>query len=388
MKKHPDHILIVTDDGGTGGTTTFLRNILHELSQQHVMITVLRFKGESEKSSILPTASNIRVQEMLLSNTDSVRSLPRRVMVLLQFLWSSSESFSLVFSDYLYASACINIALWLKGIAPRRVYHFHSFYQHDKLRTAQFTQNKKNIWWYSFLYSLEKAYLRSLSEIVVFSSYAQQLLEQQSINLQKIHTISPGLDFWLQRRSSSSSELEMYWNKNKKVVAIVGRIEPRKGIHLLLKHIAQKGNEYKEALFVVVSDFSSSHFNLFTWLSKNTNFQENVVFIHQPNSVFLQQLYKHAHFVAFPSTEHETFGFVVTEALQNRTPVLAFNTGAPAELLDKNWLVPFLENNRWEAFGAAMKKKIKAKKQLVSQKKLQKIYSWKNYTKYLLVRGT
>lgn len=240
MKKHPDHILIVTDDGGTGGTTTFLRNILHELSQQHVMITVLRFKGESEKSSILPTASNIRVQEMLLSNTDSVRSLPRRVMVLLQFLWSSSESFSLVFSDYLYASACINIALWLKGIAPRRVYHFHSFYQHDKLRTAQFTQNKKNIWWYSFLYSLEKAYLRSLSEIVVFSSYAQQLLEQQSINLQKIHTISPGLDFWLQRRSSSSSELEMYWNKNKKVVAIVGRIEPRKGIHLLLKQFEKK----------------------------------------------------------------------------------------------------------------------------------------------------
>jgi len=121
------------------------------------------------------------------------------------------------------------------------------------------------------------------------------------------------------------------------MVLFVGRLEARKGIHVLCQAIPQILRSMPKVKFVLVGRDTNtapdggsvkSHINE---QARNNGFRDNLVFIDFLPEDELLKLYSACDLVISPSL-HESFGLVVVEAMACGKPVVATSTGIVPEL--------------------------------------------------------
>lgn len=114
----------------------------------------------------------------------------------------------------------------------------------------------------------------------------------------------------------------------KKEMLFVGTVEPRKGIHFLLKAIKivkQRCNDVK--LNIIGKAVNDNYFNMLNDYIKENNLNDNVSFLGRIKDEDLEGYYKRAYLFVFPSLL-EGYGLSIVEAMQYGIPVVAFNNSA------------------------------------------------------------
>lgn len=136
-----------------------------------------------------------------------------------------------------------------------------------------------------------------------------------------------------------------------KVFLYVGRIEPHKGLHLLLKAFQSNAGMMQDASIVLVGS-GSEEGKLKEYCQQN-NLSDKVIFAGYKQPGELPRYYAAADAFAFP-TLWEPFGIVVGEALASGLPVICSSFAGAADLVQEGKNGYVLDPHDTEKFAAIL----------------------------------
>lgn len=128
----------------------------------------------------------------------------------------------------------------------------------------------------------------------------------------------------------TGKNLEKEWvEPEENTILFVGRTDPLKGISELIKALSLIKGQWK-AYIVGTGEGLEAYEDM----AKGLGIRDRVVFSNNIGYADLDDYYKKASVVVFPSMSQESFGLVGIEAMSFGRPVVAFDVGGPRE-----WLV-------------------------------------------------
>lgn len=180
-------------------------------------------------------------------------------------------------------------------------------------------------------YIIQKVAMQFSSFTVVFSEYSKSLVENYyKVRKERIKKLPPIIDaFNKDFRLSQKSECVSF--------LVPSRIEPRKGIHLVVEAINLLQNMKTERFEVIFTGPALSE-NYMLYLikrCKEMNLFDHVRFTRVFGRKELFALYRKVDCVIMPSVDLETLGMTTLESLSCGTPVIGFNRCATPEILRK-----------------------------------------------------
>jgi glycosyltransferase involved in cell wall biosynthesis len=135
------------------------------------------------------------------------------------------------------------------------------------------------------------------------------------------------------------SVLPLFTNKNpnnvyvkpeKNTILFVGRLDPLKGISEFLKSLSLIKRSTWKAYIIGMGEGMIKYIKM----AEDLGIRDNIEFLKNLNYNDLDEYYKKASVVVFPSMSPESFGLVGIEAMSFGRPVVAFDSGGP-----RDWLV-------------------------------------------------
>jgi len=163
------------------------------------------------------------------------------------------------------------------------------------------------------------------------------VIDRLHINPGKIEVVYPATDTQRYKPVPSNIRDELGIGNGVPVVLSVGRMEAKKGLHILCEAISDIVQSSPSARFILVGrDTNSapgggSFQRYIAEKAKDRSFIENLMFIDFLPEDKLIQLYSACDLFILPSLE-ESFGAVVIEAMACGKPVVATRTGIASEL--------------------------------------------------------
>jgi glycosyltransferase involved in cell wall biosynthesis len=122
--------------------------------------------------------------------------------------------------------------------------------------------------------------------------------------------------------------------KEDNLLLFVGRINPGKGLHILLNSLDYLKNRVR-LVIIGPSDSDSTYFNRILKLMEKINLEgkHNVEYIGAKSREDIVEWYQRASIFVLPSVMYEALGIVNLEALACKTPVVATNVGGILEVV-------------------------------------------------------
>lgn len=192
---------------------------------------------------------------------------------------------------------------------------------------------------------IEKQSIDSADAVVVSTSDEQQDISVlYSKSLETISVINAGVDPELFKPSSQRNARNNLGITEENVVLYVGRIEPLKGVDILLKAFSLMENISETRLMIVGGNVNqSSEISKLRLLSSKLSIDEQVTFTGAVEHRELPIYYNATDVFALPSY-YESFGLVALEAMACGKPVVASRVGGLKSLVKdgvSGYLIPW-----------------------------------------------
>ncbi len=173
---------------------------------------------------------------------------------------------------------------------------------------------------------LLKRYIVCSDRIIAVSSSAAEFVKKFS-QKDNILIIPNGINPEVFYPRENKEEIKEKYGipKNKPIVLFVGRLEWRKGIHLLLKAIKDL-----DVLLLIVGKGELEGF--LKAYSKKLKIKDKVIFMKEQLNGNLPEIYSIADVFVLPSLI-EAFGIVLLEAMATKVPVIGTNVGGIPEII-------------------------------------------------------
>ncbi|MFQ6001833.1 MAG: glycosyltransferase [Anaerolineae bacterium] len=319
----------------TGGMNVYVRDLSRELGRRGFLVDVFtraqdpeivgpRPLGENGRVIHLPAGPLAPYDKKLLYN-----HLPKFVEGVKRFTEEEGISYDLIHSHY-----------WLSGLVAwelRKAWNlpviqmFHTL-GHMKNLVAQSDEERET-----------ETRLRAEREIMGFVDRlvaASPLEKRQMIKLygadpKKIEVIPCGVDLSLFHPVDvSQAKEQLGWPPGRQMVLFVGRIQPLKGIDILLKAIALATDDLPDlcghlGLTIIGGDPQATmdrEMLRLTRLKKKLGISDLVTFLGARDQDTLPYYYSAAQVCVIPSY-YESFGMVALEAMACGRPVIASKVG-------------------------------------------------------------
>ncbi len=337
--------LAVLGGKDTGGMNVYVREITRQLGVMGIHVDVFtRSQNEHVPHVLHDLGYGNRVvhvragPEYPVAKNELRNFLPQFVEGIHEFAQGKQISYDLIHSHY-WLSGLAAIQLKQKWGTPI-VHMFHTLGM-MKNRVAQSPDDLED----EYRIEGEKEILHSADRIIAATTaeYAQLLWLYQA-DVGKISIIPPGVDV-CRFYPIPPDEAKEYIGVPPcgRMILFVGRIEPLKGLDVLIKAIASMHREdtLRENPFCLViiggdSDESTEQANAelsrIRSLSEQAGLGDLVTFLGRRSQDSLPYYYSAAEAVVVPS-QYESFGMVALEAMACGTPVVASQVGGLAYLV-------------------------------------------------------
>lgn len=192
----------------------------------------------------------------------------------------------------------------------------------------------------------ERRLVHTLDRVVAATSYEQRLLRQvYGVPAARVEVIPLGVDperFNPGSRDAAREALEI--PATDRIVLAVGRIEPLKGLDILIRAAAQITDRSRLRLLIVGGDEQArAEFDRLRAITKEVGVEDIVTFVGAIPHELLPNYYRAADVVVMPSFA-ESFGLVAVEAMASGVPVVASRVGGLASTVAdgrSGYLVPW-----------------------------------------------
>lgn len=338
----------------TGGMNIYIRELAQELGSRGIQVDVFtRRTSPNEPAIDHRLGPNVRVVYLnagpvtSLSPDDIYEHLSEFTARLMAFATRHCLHHDCVYSHY-----------WLSGLVAAKLKEawgtpfaqmFHTLgHMKERIVSTDNIQPNQRI-------TAEIQIVQQADRIIAATPAEQaQLLWLYRARRKKIDVIPPGVNTQrFQPLSELEARSELGFDVECRLLLFVGRIEPLKGIDLVLRAMAEirdvSPELYQQLCFAIVGgdphDLTDTEMQRLQSVVSTLGIGDHVRFLGARNQEALPCYYSAATAVVMPS-DYESFGMVALEAMASGTPVIASEVGGLAYLVEHGetgYLVPTRE---------------------------------------------
>jgi len=191
----------------------------------------------------------------------------------------------------------------------------------------------------------EREVIACADRIIATSTHEKnQMVRFYGAQPDRIEVIPCGVDLTLFRPIDKNEARQKLGLSNGKIVLFVGRIEPLKGIDILLNAVASLEDKDDLRVLIIGGDSGDSEeVARLSWLATDLGIGEKVAFVGAIEHERLPLFYSAANICVVPSY-YESFGLVALESLACGTPVVASRVGGLPSIIrdgETGYLIPW-----------------------------------------------
>ncbi|MDO8582931.1 MAG: glycosyltransferase [bacterium] len=340
------HVCPLSDSEGDeiGGLNVYVLELCKQLVAKGLEIDIFTRSQDKNNQEIVNVAKNLRVIHIIAGKEEKIEKkklipyIPEFVDNVFKFINRNQLTYDLVYSHY-YLSGIIGLKIKEKYKIPLFVtFHTLALMKNLVARSESEREDVERI-------ESELLLTKKADRIIATSaSDAEYLATLYSCPKDKISILTPGINLNLFKpKDKSKAKQTVGINKDQKLILFVGRIEPLKGIDVLLysiKVLSENNPQMKLSLWILggVVDGDSENWSKelkrLNQLKKLLNISADVEFVGRKHQNELPDYYNASDVVILPS-HYESFGITALEAMACGTPVIATDTVGIAGLFDK-----------------------------------------------------
>ena len=338
-------------EGKSGGMNVYARQLALALGNTGVHVDIFTRGHTEAESKITKIASGVRVIHLPGGPAETAVDglfphLPEFSQALLEFQRETGLTYQAVHSHY-----------WLSGWVGQqmaiewRVPHILTFHTLSLIKMQSRAGESEP----ATRQQVEQELMASADHIVAFSPHERDaMVRLYQADATRIGLIPCGVDLSLFRPLDQQEVREKLGLNGEKVLLYVGRIEPLKGLELLL-HTAAQLQTFEQIRVLVVGGGAGrdQEIDRLREMAKSLNVDEVFDFIGRVDQQDLPLYYNAADVCVVPSF-YESFGLAALESMACGTPVVATRAGGLSTIIQhgrtgylKAWRCP-------EAFASSL----------------------------------
>ena len=314
----------------TGGMNVYVLQLANELGRRGHLVDVYTRYHDPADPQVVHLGEGVRVIHLEAGPYGEPKAnlhtyLPQFIGNLSRFQQAENLDYHLVHSHY-WLSGRAGITLSQSWSIP----HVTTFHTLAEIKIRARSGEKES----SLRKTSEKRVMDQVDAVVVSSAHEkQEMVRLYGASPHKIHVVAPGVDGDLFQPMEKVEAKRQVGLENKRVILSVGRIEPLKGLSLLLQAFAELEDREGVKLLVVGGQEKSRELNRLRSLAGELGIQEEVSFLGAMKQKELPVYYSAADVFVMPSY-YESFGLAALEAMSCGTPVIASRVGGLQSLVD------------------------------------------------------
>lgn len=330
----------------TGGMNTYVLETSKCLSAKGIKVDVFTRSQDASQPKIVEVNSNLRVihlhggQETSIPKKELLEYVPDFVSNFFQFTSKHSLKYD-IFDCHYYLSGLAALSIQeklLPKIAIVMTFHTLALMKNLVARTQEERVNQARIKGERLLIEKSDRIIAPGESDLAYLQYLYNCPKD------KISVITPGVNTSLFKPiEKNPAKTKIQADINHKIILFVGRIEPLKGIDVLmyaLKILLKRNPGFSVCLWIVGGDVSRcaklwpEELKKLDILRRELSLETTVKFVGKKTQEELPYYYSAAEIVVVPS-HYESFSMVVLEAMACGTPAIATNVSGSSELLDE-----------------------------------------------------
>ena len=325
----------------TGGMNVYVLQIAREFARRGHLVDVYTRFHDPQDPQIVDLGDGARVIHLkagpLYKTKEALYEyIPEFISNLCSFQRSEGLSYDLIHSHY-WLSGRIGIALGQKWNIP----HLSTFHTLAKTKLRARAGEKEP----ELRSSVEQRVMDCADAIIVSTNQERDdigRLYQKSPH--NVHVIPAGVDLELFHPIDKAKARQELGLLEKKVILYVGRIEPLKGLDILLNAVALLEDRSDTRLLIVGgSPGRDEELDRLKLLAEQLGIEDMVTFSGAVNQAYLTKYYSAADVFVLPSY-YESFGLVALEAMACGIPVVVSRVGGLKTFIkdgEAGYLIPW-----------------------------------------------
>ena len=316
--------LAAPGQGKSGGMNVYVRQLAAALGEKGMRIDIFTREHAGVSNHIETIGPNVRVVHLKAGAPDAhlghlYAHLPEFLSELNSFREAEGLEYGAVHSHY-WLSAWVGQEL-AKATGAPHVVTFHTL-GHIKMqsRAGEIEPEERT--------QVEAEVIASADRIVAFSPHEKDaMVRLYQAAPEKVSLVPCGVDLSVFRPLDQKSVRARLGLNGEKILLYVGRVEPLKGLDLLVETAAQMDSEEKVRMMVVGADANGDkEMDRVKQLAKERDLDKQIEFVGQVDHSELPLYYNAADVCVVPSY-YESFGLVALESMACGTPVVATRVG-------------------------------------------------------------
>ena len=328
-------------DTKTGGMNVYVRQLARELASIGCQVDVFTRTHDPDEPRIVPVGGGARVVHLEAGPADSTLDdlhsyTSAFTEAVIRFQQDQGVEYDLIHSHY-----------WLSGVVATRltgrwnIPHIATF--HTLARTKQRARAGEQE-------SVRRAHAEqqiiSSADSVVVSTQIEKddITRLYQVNGTPIEVIPPGVDTAMFQPADTRASRQHLGLPEKRTILYVGRIEPLKGLDILLKAVALLNDRIGTRLLIVGGSLEKdAEIVRLKTIADDLHISDMVNFTGSISQQQLPAYYNAADVFVLPSW-YESFGLVALEAMSCGTPVVVSRVGGLTSFIEHGktgYLVPW-----------------------------------------------
>ncbi|MBI4319177.1 MAG: glycosyltransferase [Chloroflexi bacterium] len=333
-----------------GGMNVYVRELSRHLGQNGMSVDVFTRRTDPKTPDIVDIDENARIVHLdagparRIHKSQVFQHLPEFICSLREFKEKERAEYRLIHSHYWLSG-------WVAGLLKLRwgMPHIAMFHTLGALKNDARPEEGES----TLRIDIERKIIHTANAVVASSEHEKrQMAAHYGADPARIRVVPCGVDLERFRPMDKARARQELGIQARKILLFVGRIEPLKGVDLLLKAVARLDGETNDLLLLILGGELGQDEELtrLQIAAQRLGIKERVSFQGAVDQSRLPLYYNAADICIIPS-HYESFSLVAAESLACGTPVIASKVGGLDSVvyhLENGLLVPW---RRAEAFS-------------------------------------
>lgn len=336
--------LAAPGQGKSGGMNVYVRQLAAALGEMGMKIDIFTREHLDVVNRVETIGPNVRVIHLKAGEPDAhlgdlYALLPDFLEQLNDFREEEGLEYDVVHSHY-WLSAWVGREL-SQAINVPHVVTFHTLSLIKmQSRAGEIEQTERPV--------VEAEVMATAGRIIAFSPHERDAMARlYGADARKVSLVPCGVDLEVFRPLNQKSVRSRLGLNGEKILLYVGRVEPIKGLDLLVETAAQMDSTEGVRMMVVGADVNGDReMDRVKQLAKERDMEDKIDFVGQVDHDDLALYYNAADVCVVPSY-YESFGLVALESMACGTPVVATRVGGLSTIIQhgrtgylKSWRCP------------------------------------------------
>lgn len=313
----------------SGGMNVYIREVSKRLTDKGFQVDIFTRREEQEVPSIIELDEGLRLFHIdagpiaVVNKNDLSLWINSFTTNIKKIVENFDDDYALIFSHY-----------WLSMLAGETlahdwdIPHIGMFHTLAEVKLEALASEKET----QVRLDTERRLIGKLDRIIAATSDEKEIMRIiYGVSEDNISVVPLGVgpDFFEEKLQSYAREKLKFYNGDKIVLA-VGRVEPLKGLDVLIRAMSYVDPEMPYQLVIIGGDkAASAEISRLKDIAMQVGIAHKVKFIGSVDHSKLPIYYRAADVVVIPSFS-ESFGLVAVEAMASGVPVVASNVGGLA----------------------------------------------------------